>query len=75
MANRFSLSGGSVRNVAIEAAYRALAQNRIRIELRDVIDSIAREYQKVGRPITQGEFGEEFYLWALADVIAPHPPG
>jgi SpoVK/Ycf46/Vps4 family AAA+-type ATPase len=75
VADRFSLSGGSIRNVAVEAAYRALANNRTKISLRDVIDSIAREYQKIGRPITQGDFGAQFYQWALADVIAPHPSG
>lgn len=75
VADRFSLSGGSIRNVAIEAAYRALARDRIKIELRDVIDSIAREYQKLGRPITQGDFGEQFYRWVQADVMAPRPPG
>jgi ATP-dependent 26S proteasome regulatory subunit len=75
VATRFSLSGGSIRNVAIEAAYRALANNRTKITLRDVIDSIAREYQKIGRPITRGDFGEQFYGWALADVIAPPAPG
>jgi ATP-dependent 26S proteasome regulatory subunit len=75
VADRFSLSGGSIRNVTVEAACRAMAQHRVRIELRDVIDAIAREYQKLGRPITQGEFGEQFYLWALSDVIAPQPPG
>jgi SpoVK/Ycf46/Vps4 family AAA+-type ATPase len=75
VAHRFSLSGGSIRNVAIEAAYRALASNRTKVSLRDVIDSIAREYQKIGRPITQGDFGPQFYQWALADVIAPHPSG
>ena len=75
VANRFSLSGGSIRNVAIEAAYRALASNRTKVSLRDIIDSIAREYQKIGRPITQGDFGAQFYQWAIADVIAPHPSG
>jgi AAA+ superfamily predicted ATPase len=75
IADRFTLSGGSIRNVAVDAAYRALAADRTRIELRDVVDSVAREYQKIGRPITQGEFGEQFYGWALADVIAPRKPG
>lgn len=73
LAGRFSLSGGSIRNVAIDSAYRALAGNRTKIELRDAVDSIAREYQKIGRPITQGEFGPQFYGWALADVLTPQP--
>lgn len=71
VADRFSLTGGSIRNVAVESMFRALAKDRDTLALRDVIASTAREYQKVGRPVTKGEFGEEFYGWAVADVIAP----
>jgi AAA+ superfamily predicted ATPase len=71
VADRFSLSGGSIRNIAIEAMFRALAKERETLALRDVVASVAREYQKLGRPITKGEFGEPFYGWVLADVIAP----
>lgn len=71
VAERFSLTGGSIRNVAVDAAYRALASGRPQLELRAVIAATAREYQKLGKPITKGDFGEKFYNWALADVIAP----
>jgi len=71
VAERFSLTGGSIRNVATEATFRALAKDRETLAIRDVIASVAREYQKLGRPVTKGEFGEEFYAWAVADVIAP----
>jgi len=71
IADRFSITGGSIRNIAVEAAYRALANGRTKLALRDVIAAIAREYQKLGKPITRSDFGEGFYDWALADVIAP----
>jgi ATP-dependent 26S proteasome regulatory subunit len=71
VAARFALTGGNVRNACIDAAFRALAAGRDQIVLRDLVDSIAREYQKVGKPITQGEFGAEFYAWVLADILAP----
>ncbi|PYQ28898.1 MAG: hypothetical protein DMF56_14600 [Acidobacteria bacterium] len=71
VAERFSLTGGSIRNVATETMFRALAKDRETLAVRDVIASVAREYQKLGRPVTKGEFGEEFYSWAVADVIAP----
>jgi SpoVK/Ycf46/Vps4 family AAA+-type ATPase len=71
VASRFALTGGNVRNACIDAAFRALAAGRDQIVLRDLVDSIAREYQKVGKPITQGEFGAEFYAWVLADILAP----
>jgi len=71
LASRFALTGGNIRNATIDAAFRALAADREKIEIRDLIDSIGREYQKVGKPITQGEFGVEFYNWMVADILAP----
>jgi hypothetical protein len=73
IANRFTITGGGIRNVAIDASYRALATGRTAVAVRDVVASVAREYQKLGRPITQGDFGERFYKWVLADVLAPPP--
>ncbi len=54
VAERFSLTGGSIRNVAVESMFRALAKDRETLVVRDVIASIAREYQKHGRPVTKG---------------------
>jgi AAA+ superfamily predicted ATPase len=71
LAARFELSGGSVRNISIDACYRSLAAQSTTIQLRDVIASTAREYQKFGRPVTRGEFGQKFFEWAMQDVIAP----
>jgi SpoVK/Ycf46/Vps4 family AAA+-type ATPase len=75
IASRFALTGGNMRNASIDAAFRALAAGREKIGIRDLVDAIAREYQKVAKPITQGEFGVEFYGWALADILAPAPTG
>ena len=75
ISDRFALTGGNMRNASIEAAFRALGAGREKITVRDLVDSIAREYQKLGKPITQGEFGSEFYGWALADILAPVPIG
>jgi ATP-dependent 26S proteasome regulatory subunit len=71
VADRFALNGGSIRNASIDAAFRALGAERNEILLRDVVVSIAREYQKIGKPITKGEFGEQFYGWALEDILVP----
>jgi SpoVK/Ycf46/Vps4 family AAA+-type ATPase len=71
LAGRFALTGGNIRNATIDATFRALAAGREKIAIRDLIDAIGREYQKVGKPITQGEFGAEFYNWMLADILAP----
>jgi SpoVK/Ycf46/Vps4 family AAA+-type ATPase len=75
IAGRFALTGGNMRNASIDAAFRALAAGRDKIVVRDLVDAVAREYQKVSKPITQGEFGAEFYGWALADILAPAPTG
>jgi SpoVK/Ycf46/Vps4 family AAA+-type ATPase len=74
LAARFELTGGSIRNVALDACYRALAAHSETVGLRDVIASTAREYQKFGRPVTRGEFGQRFFEWAMQDVVSPPEP-
>jgi hypothetical protein len=71
----FALTGGNIRNACIHAAFSALANDREAITRRDLLDGIAREYQKLAKPITQGEFGETFYRWALQHVLAPVATG
>lgn len=75
VANRFAITGGNIRNIVIDAAFRALADHRAGITLRDLVDSIAREYQKIGKPITQGDFGKEFFGWVVADILSPPAEG
>jgi hypothetical protein len=78
IAERFEMSGGSIRNAVLDASFRAVDSGRAVITSRQLIAGIAREHQKVSRPVTKGEFGR-FYDWAMADVIAPidacPPPG
>lgn len=72
LAERFAITGGNIRNIVIDAAFRALAATRAAINVRDLVDGVAREYQKMGKPITQGDFGEEFFGWVMADILSPH---
>ena len=71
LAERFRLSGGSARNVVVDAAFRAVAENPAdpALRLRHLVVAIAREYQKLGKPITRGEFGEGFYALLEEDVV------
>ena len=72
LAERFVLSGGSAKNVVVDAAFRALDKSSdglLRITLRHLASAVAREYQKLGRPITKGEFGEDLYRWVQADLL------
>jgi AAA+ superfamily predicted ATPase len=73
LAGRFRLSGGRIKNIDIDSAFRARAAagegQAPRITLRHVVIATAREYQKLGKPITKREFGEEFYGWVEADIL------
>ena len=42
--------------------------------LRRLVLAIAREYQKQGKPLTQGDFGERFYEWIAEDVLMTPAP-
>jgi AAA+ superfamily predicted ATPase len=60
LAQRFTLSGGHIRNIALAAAFLA-AQRDARIEMRDVLHATRREYQKLGKTLTTADlapFGE-----------------
>jgi SpoVK/Ycf46/Vps4 family AAA+-type ATPase len=72
LAQRFDLTGGSIRNVVLDACYRALEDGTEAVTTRHLAASVAREYQKTSRPVTRGEFGR-FYDWAMHDVVMPAP--
>jgi ATPase family associated with various cellular activities (AAA) len=66
VANRFALAGGSIRNVALDATFAAVVESngsRPVVSLRNLVAATAREYEKLSRPVTPGEFGEKFYAW------------
>lgn len=80
LAERFSLAGGNIQNIVVDATFRARARRDydqdglIRVQLRDLVLATAREYQKLGRPLGMAEFGAEFYEWVEEDVLlAPAP--
>lgn len=77
LAARFQLSGGSIRNVVIDAGFRALSVGGVppRITPRHLAASLAREYQKLGKPLTVVEFGAELYPWVEEDVLMSARPG
>jgi SpoVK/Ycf46/Vps4 family AAA+-type ATPase len=72
VAEQFRLAGGNIKNVVVDAAHRALAEAGIdqpQISLRHLVLATAREYQKLGRPITRGEFSAEFYAVIQSDLL------
>lgn len=77
LAARFPLSGGSIRNVVLDAAFRALHgdPDATEVSMRDLTVSVGREYQKLGLPITPGEFGQPFYQWIEQGLLVGEPDG
>lgn len=76
LAKRFRTPGGGISNIVVDAAFRALAQagkDEPEITLRHLVVGVAREYQKMGKPITKAEFGETFYRWIQLDLMMNAP--
>jgi hypothetical protein len=55
-AERFELSGGNIRSIAITAAYTAAGSGQP-VAMLDLVRSIHREYRKLGRLCNESEFG------------------
>ncbi|MBB5157051.1 ATP-binding protein [Saccharopolyspora phatthalungensis] len=72
LAKRFPISGGDIRNVVLDAAFRVLGADRdaTAIGLRELVVSVGREYRKLGLAITPADFGEKFYDWVTQDLLA-----
>jgi SpoVK/Ycf46/Vps4 family AAA+-type ATPase len=57
MARRFEMAGGNIRNMALAAAFFA-AEDGALVDMRHLIRAAQREYQKMGKVVVNGEFGE-----------------
>jgi hypothetical protein len=63
LARQFELSGGSIRNAAVQAAFLAAA-NGASIDMDCLIRGVGRELQKLGRLIRAADFGDYFAIVA-----------
>jgi SpoVK/Ycf46/Vps4 family AAA+-type ATPase len=61
MAKQFKFTGGSIKNVAVGAAFYA-AESSSEIRMEHVIKAAKREFQKQGRLITESDFGSYYPL-------------
>lgn len=61
LARQFKLAGGNIRNIALLAAYLA-AEEGNSIGMSHLIRAIKREYQKLGKLVTEAEFGSYLTL-------------
>jgi SpoVK/Ycf46/Vps4 family AAA+-type ATPase len=57
LAERFRLSGGNIRNVALAASFLAAAESRP-VGMCDLLRATRREYAKVGKTLTAAELEE-----------------
>lgn len=57
LAKQFKLAGGNIRNIALLAAYLS-AEDGTAIGMNQIVRSIKREYQKLGKLVTEAEFGK-----------------
>ncbi|MEM9538673.1 MAG: hypothetical protein AAGA60_04080 [Cyanobacteria bacterium P01_E01_bin.42] len=52
---RMNLTGGTIYNIAINAAFMAAEQGNI-LEMEHILTAVRSEYTKLGRPIYESEF-------------------
>ncbi|MGH8990904.1 MAG: ATP-binding protein, partial [Acidimicrobiia bacterium] len=69
LAGAFKLSGGSIRNIALTAAYLAAAAGRP-VEMADLIHGTSAEYHKLGHLCMEAEFGPWFPLLAAEAALS-----
>ncbi len=61
LAHQFKITGGNIKNIALGAAFLA-AENGGTINMEKIIRAIKREYQKMGKLCTEGDFAQYFEL-------------
>ncbi len=57
ISQKFELTGGNIRNIAVGAAFLAAADGKM-VTMDHLIGATQREYQKMGKLMTPGEFGK-----------------
>jgi len=61
LARQFRITGGNIKNIALGAAFLA-AQDGGRITMEYLIRATKREYQKMGKLCTEGDFAQYFEM-------------
>ena len=61
LARQFKLSGGNIRNIALLAAFLAAEDGSI-VTMQHIVRALRREYQKLGKLVTESDFGAYFSL-------------
>ena len=61
MARQFKISGGNIKNIALNAAFLAAQDGKL-ITIEHLIRATKREYQKIGKLCTEGDFAQFYEL-------------
>ncbi len=56
LARQFKIAGGNIRNIVLAGAFMAASEGSA-VAMRHLIRGVRREYQKLGRMVTDTEFG------------------
>ena len=67
LAQQFELSGAQIKNIALNAAYRAAADGGI-MHMVHLVQAVFQEFQKEGKIVLAGDFGE--YGVMLSDYLS-----
>ncbi|HYY59245.1 MAG TPA: AAA family ATPase [Pyrinomonadaceae bacterium] len=61
LAGKFEISGGNIKNIALNAAFQA-AENSGVVSMKHIVRATRREFQKMGRMYVKSDFGEYYNL-------------
>lgn len=61
LAKGLEISGGSIKNIALNSAFLA-ADNSRKVDMAHIIRATKREYQKMGKLCNRSEFGKYYHL-------------
>jgi AAA+ superfamily predicted ATPase len=61
LAKQFKITGGNIKNIAVNAAFLAAQDDRV-LKMENLIHATKREYQKIGKLCTQTDFARYFDL-------------
>lgn len=61
LADNFKFSGAAIKNVALNAVFKAVSQDKA-VSMEHIIWAIRMEYEKTGKMVFQEEFGKYGYL-------------
>src|SRR5262249_3197738 len=73
MAQRFELTGGNIRNIALAAAFLA-ADNSGSVDMTHLLRTTRREYQKMGKVITETELGQFGHMTLTQQEVSGDSP-